>query len=345
MRLPTPMVQDHTAKAKGKAWRPVAPITNFETACERRARPTSPRNSRLSDDGMQKPDFGSVELGLDVFDGVANRHEFRCSVVGNVDVELLFTRYNDLEEVEAISSQILNKPSALGDLCFIGTEEQDKYVSDLCGNVGHRFPPNALHRKRTSIASRMRRSNGLRGKGSKSDISAISSKGSPPKSSARPVCSFPAADGLFPVGGHARGVQPLAGTPARRATLFPNDIHFSLLSISTGGEFLMANLQLSQGTDGRFRRSERTRQHLIETYLDLLKEKPKRPTADELAKRAGCSERSVFERFSDLRTLSLAAVDYALHQASAQAVVRNVDGDRLSRIRSQVETRARADTL
>ena len=102
----------------------------------------------------------------------------------------------------------------------------------------------------------------------------------------------------------------------------------------------MANVPLSQGTDGRFRRSERTRQHLIETYLDLLKENPKRPTADELAKQAGCSERSVFERFSDLQTLSLAALDYALHQASAQAVVRNVDGDRLSRIRSQVETRA-----
>ena len=55
-------------------------------------------------------------------------------------------------------------------------------------------------------------------------------RGSPPKSSARPVCSFPAADGLFPVGGHARGVQPLAGTPARRATLFPNDIHFQVPS-------------------------------------------------------------------------------------------------------------------
>jgi hypothetical protein len=140
---------------------------------------------------MQKPDFGSVELGLDVLDGVTNRYEFHCSVVGNVDVELLFARHDDLEEVEAISSQILNKPSVLGDLCFIGTEVQDKYVSDLCGNVGHRFPPNALRRKRTSIAPRMRRLNRLRDKGSKSDIAAIGSKG---KSSARLVCSFPAAD-------------------------------------------------------------------------------------------------------------------------------------------------------
>jgi AcrR family transcriptional regulator len=74
--------------------------------------------------------------------------------------------------------------------------------------------------------------------------------------------------------------------------------------------------------------------------LDLLKENPSGPTAGELAERAGCAARSVFQRFSDLQTLGLAAADYALRQASAQAMARDVDGDRQSRIRSQVETRA-----
>ena len=67
-------------------------------------------------------------------------------------------------------------------------------------------------------------------------------------------------------------------------------------------------------TDGRLLRSERTRQALIEAYLDLLREKQRPPTAPEIAKRAGCSVRSVFERFSDLLTLSLAAADYAFEQ-------------------------------
>jgi AraC-like DNA-binding protein len=61
-------------------------------------------------------------------------------------------------------------------------------------------------------------------------------------------------------------------------------------------------------SDGRLQRSERTRQALIEAYLDLLRENPRIPTAGEIAKRAGCSIRSVFERFSDLLTLSLAAL-------------------------------------
>lgn len=97
---------------------------------------------------------------------------------------------------------------------------------------------------------------------------------------------------------------------------------------------------VNRRTDGRLLRSERTKQVLIESYLDLLRENPQIPTANEIAKRAGCSVRSVFERFSDLLTLSFAAADYAFAQGMAQAVVRNVDGDRQARLKSQVETRA-----
>ena len=93
-------------------------------------------------------------------------------------------------------------------------------------------------------------------------------------------------------------------------------------------------------TDGRLLRSERTKQILIEAYLDLLRDNPRIPTAADIAKRAGCSIRSVFERFSDLLSLSFAAADYAFAQGMAQAVARDVDGDRQTRLRSQVETRA-----
>lgn len=92
--------------------------------------------------------------------------------------------------------------------------------------------------------------------------------------------------------------------------------------------------------DGRLLRSERTKQVLIEAYLGLLRENPQIPTAADIARRAGCSIRSVFERFSDLLSLSFAAADYAFAQGMAQAVARHVDGDRQTRLRSQVETRA-----
>jgi AcrR family transcriptional regulator len=94
--------------------------------------------------------------------------------------------------------------------------------------------------------------------------------------------------------------------------------------------------------DGRRLRSERTKQLIIEAYLALLRENPVTPlpTASRIAERAGYSVRSIFERFPDLNKLRSAAADYSLAQSAALAPPRNVDGDRQTRIKSQVETRA-----
>src|SRR5882757_7690874 len=94
--------------------------------------------------------------------------------------------------------------------------------------------------------------------------------------------------------------------------------------------------------DGRRLRSERTKQLIIEAYIALLRENPvvAMPTAAQIADRAGYSVRSIFERFPDLNKLRVAAADYSLAQAAALAPARNVDGDRATRIGSQVETRA-----
>jgi hypothetical protein len=94
--------------------------------------------------------------------------------------------------------------------------------------------------------------------------------------------------------------------------------------------------------DGRRLRSERTRLAIIEAYQELLRRNSVMPTAVQIAEQAGCSVRSVFERFSDLNALSLATADFTIAQGQAEAVARHVDGDRPTRIRSHVETRARA---
>jgi AcrR family transcriptional regulator len=93
--------------------------------------------------------------------------------------------------------------------------------------------------------------------------------------------------------------------------------------------------------DGRRLRSERTRKLIIEAYLVLLRENPQIPTSAQIAGRAGYSVRSIFERFPDLLSLRIAATDHAFSLATEQAVVRDVDADRPTRIRSQVGTRAR----
>jgi AcrR family transcriptional regulator len=92
--------------------------------------------------------------------------------------------------------------------------------------------------------------------------------------------------------------------------------------------------------DGRRLRSVRTKQLIIEAYLALLRERPQIPTAAQIAERAGYSVRSVFERFPDLHALRVAATDYAFTQGTAQSVARDFDGDRQTRLRTHVRTRA-----
>ncbi len=98
----------------------------------------------------------------------------------------------------------------------------------------------------------------------------------------------------------------------------------------------------SSKVDGRRLRSIRTKQLIVEAYLALAREKsPLIPTAAQIAARAGYSVRSVFERFPDIHSLQVAAVDYALAQAAAEAPSGDTEGDRPTRIRTLVETRAR----
>jgi len=102
----------------------------------------------------------------------------------------------------------------------------------------------------------------------------------------------------------------------------------------------MTSTASAPAVDGRRQRSERTRQLIIEAYLALLREDPHIPTSARIAERAGYSVRSVFERFPDLLALRIAATDHAFALGNAQAPLRDLDGDRPTRIRSQVQTRA-----
>src|SRR5215475_11989642 len=88
---------------------------------------------------------------------------------------------------------------------------------------------------------------------------------------------------------------------------------------------------------GRRQRSERTRQALIEAFIKLLRRTPAMPKASQIAEEAGCSIRSIFECFTDLNGLVLAATDYAIVQAQGEAVAHNLGAYRTIRIHSQVE--------
>ncbi|HLB23058.1 MAG TPA: TetR/AcrR family transcriptional regulator [Dehalococcoidia bacterium] len=61
--------------------------------------------------------------------------------------------------------------------------------------------------------------------------------------------------------------------------------------------------------DGRVARSERTRAAIAEAMLALFREGELRPTAPQVAERAGVSLRSVFQHFEDMEALNAAVAE------------------------------------
>jgi AcrR family transcriptional regulator len=62
-------------------------------------------------------------------------------------------------------------------------------------------------------------------------------------------------------------------------------------------------------SDGRTARSQRTREAVVDALLALIREGSNRPTAREIAERAGISLRSVYVHFDDLEDLFCAAAE------------------------------------
>jgi hypothetical protein len=76
-------------------------------------------------------------LRLDKADRVAHGRQAGRDMVRNVDVETLFARHGDLDEVEPVGSQVFGQPGVVGEQRFLGSEVKDKDIPDFCSYVGH----------------------------------------------------------------------------------------------------------------------------------------------------------------------------------------------------------------
>ncbi len=72
----------------------------------------------------------------------------------------------------------------------------------------------------------------------------------------------------------------------------------------------------SEAVDGRVGRLMRSRLAICEACLDLVEDGVLRPTADQIAERAGLSRRSIFHHFGDLAELYQAVVDAGLQRCA-----------------------------
>jgi TetR/AcrR family transcriptional regulator, regulator of autoinduction and epiphytic fitness len=94
-------------------------------------------------------------------------------------------------------------------------------------------------------------------------------------------------------------------------------------------------------TDGRSARAARTREAVVEALLTLLDEGSLRPTAREIADRAGVSLRSVYVHFDDLEDLFTAAAGMQFERMAALYEPVPAEGSLATRIDAVVRQRAR----
>ena len=93
--------------------------------------------------------------------------------------------------------------------------------------------------------------------------------------------------------------------------------------------------------DGRRARGSRTRRHIVEAYLQLLRSDGPAVALAEVADLAGCSRRSIFAHYSAIADLRCAAADHLLEQMDFSVVAEDTTGSVLSRLRREVKRRER----
>lgn len=93
--------------------------------------------------------------------------------------------------------------------------------------------------------------------------------------------------------------------------------------------------------DGRHARSVRSKDLVVQAILELLREGNLRPSAQEIAKRAGVSERTVFRHFADLEQLFAAAVAEQAKHIAPLLDMPPTQGPRRQRVSELVRRRAR----
>jgi AcrR family transcriptional regulator len=102
-----------------------------------------------------------------------------------------------------------------------------------------------------------------------------------------------------------------------------------------------ANVAGPSRIDGRHARSARSKDLVVKAILELLREGQLRPSAQEIATRAGVSERTVFRHYADLEQLFAAAVASQARHIAPLLDLPPTEGPRQQRVAELVRRRAR----
>ncbi len=102
-----------------------------------------------------------------------------------------------------------------------------------------------------------------------------------------------------------------------------------------------ASEAIESGTgDGRVLRATRTRQLVVEAFLDLVAEGEPQPTAQQVSDRSGVSMRSIFRLFEDVEALHTAAIATQIDRVAPLLVPLDDAGSVEHRVKMLVDSRA-----
>src|SRR6266849_415451 len=85
-----------------------------------------------------------LRVFLDVRDGVFDRGDCLCILVGNFDAERLFEGHHQLDRIERVGAQIIHKRSGGRHLALIHPQLLDDDLLDAFFDAGHSVYPSAL---------------------------------------------------------------------------------------------------------------------------------------------------------------------------------------------------------
>ena len=77
---------------------------------------------------------------FDVLGRITNGGDFFGSVIGDFDTEFFFERHDQLDDIEAVRTEIIDEAGFLGDLVGLDAEMLDDNLLHAVGSIAHCNP-------------------------------------------------------------------------------------------------------------------------------------------------------------------------------------------------------------
>src|SRR5688500_8052759 len=123
------------------------PVTTTRRMCRPQKRTAAPQvltRDAAALDSRNSEDGSAAQPLADELHGIANGLDVLGGVIRDLDIELFLERHHQLDVVEAVSAQVIDKAGLLGHLLGVRIEVFDNDLADAFKDVGHSVGPSGV---------------------------------------------------------------------------------------------------------------------------------------------------------------------------------------------------------